>query len=114
LSNRFDIGRHGIRQLRTGWADGPAYVTQCPIQPGHSYVYNFTITGQRGTLLWHAHVNWLRSTVHGAIVILPKKGVPYPFPKPDDELVLVLGKLKKSLLLINLILIHCQYGCDPL
>jgi laccase len=114
LSNRFDIGRHGIRQLRTGWADGPAYVTQCPIQPGHSYVYNFTITGQRGTLLWYAHVNWLRSTVHGAIVILPKKGVPYPFQKPDDELVLVLGKLKKSLLLINLILIHCQYGCDPL
>lgn len=83
--------RHGIRQLRTGWADGPAYITQCPIRPGQNYVYNFRITGQRGTLLWHAHILWLRATLHGAIVILPKRGVPYPFPKPDHEVVVVLG-----------------------
>ncbi|KAJ1411295.1 Multicopper oxidase, type 1 [Sesbania bispinosa] len=96
VNHNVTIHWHGIRQLTTGWADGPAYITQCPIRPGHTYVYNFTITGQRGTLLWHAHVNWLRSTVHGAIVILPKRGVPYPFPKPDDELVLVLGEWWKS------------------
>ncbi|XP_057947772.1 laccase-4-like [Malania oleifera] len=83
---------HGIRQLRTGWADGPAYITQCPIQPGQSYVYNFTVTGQRGTLLWHAHITWLRVTVHGGIVILPKRGVPYPFPKPHEEKILLLGE----------------------
>jgi hypothetical protein len=97
--NIFFLSRHGIRQLRTGWADGPAYVTQCPIQPGQSYVYNFTITGQRGTLLWHAHINWLRATVHGAIVILPKRGVPYPFPTPHKEVVVILGELKKLLLM---------------
>ncbi|KAL8152760.1 hypothetical protein V2J09_010520 [Rumex salicifolius] len=87
---------HGIRQMRTGWADGPAYITQCPIQPGQSYVYNFTITGQRGTLFWHAHILWLRATVHGAIVVLPKLGVPYPFPKPNKEVVVVLGEWWKS------------------
>ncbi|KAG2690802.1 hypothetical protein I3760_09G206400 [Carya illinoinensis] len=87
---------HGIRQLRTGWSDGPAYITQCPIQPGQSYVYNFTVTGQRGTLLWHAHILWLRATVHGALVILPKLGVPYPFPKPDKEIVVVLAEWWKS------------------
>ncbi|KAI6698415.1 hypothetical protein NL676_018534 [Syzygium grande] len=87
---------HGVRQLRTGWADGPAYITQCPIPTGQSYVYNFTITGQRGTLLWHAHILWLRATLHGAIVILPKRGVPYPFPKPDKEVVVVLGEWWKS------------------
>ncbi|CAI0475549.1 unnamed protein product [Linum tenue] len=81
---------HGIRQLRTGWADGPAYITQCPLQPGQTYLYNFTLTGQRGTLLWHAHILWLRATVHGAIVILPKRGVPYPYPKPHKEHTLVL------------------------
>ncbi|KAF7845398.1 laccase-4-like isoform X1 [Senna tora] len=96
VKHNVSIHWHGVRQLRTGWADGPAYITQCPIQPGQSYVYNFTITGQRGTLLWHAHVNWLRATVHGALVILPKRGVPYPFPKPDDELVVVLGEWWKS------------------
>lgn len=83
--------RHGIRQIRTGWADGPAYITQCPIQTGQTFLYNFTVTGQRGTLLWHAHILWLRATVHGAIVILPKRGVPYPFPQPDKESVIVLG-----------------------
>ncbi|NP_001312019.1 laccase-4-like precursor [Nicotiana tabacum] len=87
---------HGIRQLRTGWADGPAYITQCPIQPGQNYVYNFTITGQRGTLFWHAHILWLRATVHGAIVILPNLGVPYPFPKPNHEAVVILAEWWKS------------------
>ncbi|KAH7549931.1 hypothetical protein ACOSP7_025050 [Xanthoceras sorbifolium] len=87
---------HGVRQLRTGWADGPAYITQCPIQPGQVYMYNFTLTGQRGTLLWHAHILWLRATVHGAIVILPKRGVPYPFPKPHKEAIVVLGEWWKS------------------
>ncbi|XP_031379957.1 laccase-4-like [Punica granatum] len=87
---------HGVRQLRTCWADGPAYITQCPIQPGQNYVYNFTITGQRGTLLWHAHITWLRATLHGAIVILPKRGTPYPFPKPDKEKIIVLGEWWKA------------------
>ncbi|XP_041027140.1 laccase-4-like [Juglans microcarpa x Juglans regia] len=87
---------HGVRQIRTGWSDGPAYITQCPIQPGQSYVYNFTLTGQRGTLLWHAHILWLRATVHGGLVILPKRGVPYPFPKPHKEVVVVLAEWWKS------------------
>ena len=87
---------HGIKQLRTGWSDGPAYVTQCPIQPGQSYVYNFTINGQRGTLLWHAHITWLRATVYGGIVILPKRGISYPFPKPDKEKIIILGEWWKS------------------
>lgn len=83
---------HGIHQLRTGWADGPEYITQCPIQPGGSYTYRFTIVDQEGTLWWHAHVSWLRATVHGAIVIYPKKGSSYPFPKPKDEATIVLGE----------------------
>ncbi|XP_076912837.1 laccase-4-like [Bidens hawaiensis] len=87
---------HGIRQIRTGWSDGPAYITQCPIQPGANYTYSFNVTGQRGTLLWHAHITWLGATVHGAIVILPKKGVPYPFPKPDHEKIIVLSEWWKS------------------
>nr|XP_043612647.1 laccase-4-like [Erigeron canadensis] len=96
VPHNITIHWHGIRQLRTGWSDGPAYVTQCPIQSGQSYLYKFNVTGQRGTLLWHAHITWLRATVHGAIVILPKHGVPYPFPKPDHEKVVILGEWWKS------------------
>lgn len=84
--------RHGLKQVRNGWADGPAYITQCPIQSGNSYTYDFNITGQRGTLWWHAHILWLRATVHGAIVIMPQVGVPYPFPQPHSEAELMLGE----------------------
>lgn len=83
---------HGIRQLQNGWADGPAYITQCPIQTGQSYVYNFTITGQRGTLFWHAHITWLRSTLYGPLIILPKRNVPYPFAKPHKEIPIIFGE----------------------
>ncbi|RZC09553.1 Laccase-4 [Glycine soja] len=57
--------------------------------------YKFNV-GQRGTLWWHAHILWLRATVHGALVILPKLGVPYPFPKPNREQVIILSEWWKS------------------
>ncbi|KAM3690186.1 hypothetical protein ACJW31_09G103600 [Castanea mollissima] len=83
---------HGIFQKLSGWADGPEYVTQCPIVPGNSYTYKFKITGQEGTLWWHAHVSWLRATVHGALIIHPKSGHSYPFPKPDKEVPILFGE----------------------
>ncbi|KAL6133160.1 hypothetical protein ACLB2K_065397 [Fragaria x ananassa] len=96
VQNNVTLHWHGIRQLRSGWADGPSYITQCPIQTGQSYVYNFTITGQRGTLWWHAHISWLRATLYGPIVILPKKHVPYPFPQPFKEVPIIFGEWWKA------------------
>ncbi|KAK9063177.1 hypothetical protein SSX86_017047 [Deinandra increscens subsp. villosa] len=82
---------HGIKQLRTGWADGPAYVTQCPITPGQSYTYKFSVSGQRGTLWWHAHIAWQRATIYGAIIIYPR--MPYPFAAPvDAEIPIIFGE----------------------
>ncbi|XP_059630223.1 laccase-17-like [Cornus florida] len=92
VSDNISIHWHGIRQLQTGWADGPAYITQCPIQTGQTYVYNYTIVGQRGTLFWHAHVSWMRATLYGPIVILPKHNVPYPFEKPYKEVPIIFGE----------------------
>ncbi|CAN6335346.1 unnamed protein product [Urochloa humidicola] len=85
---------HGVRQMRTGWADGPEYVTQCPIRPGSSYTYRFTVSGQEGTLWWHAHSSWLRATVYGALVIRPRAGVSaYPFsPPPARDIPILLGE----------------------
>ncbi|KAB5544409.1 hypothetical protein DKX38_012521 [Salix brachista] len=83
---------HGIRQMRTGWADGPEFVTQCPIRPGGSYTYRFTIEGQEGTLWWHAHSSWLRATVYGALIIHPREGSSYPFSKPKRETPIILGE----------------------
>ncbi|GAB4824437.1 Laccase-17 [Ancistrocladus abbreviatus] len=92
VRNNVSIHWHGIRQLRSGWADGPAYITQCPIQTNQTYVYNFTIIGQRGTLFWHAHISWLRATLYGPLIILPQRNVSYPFPKPHKEVTIMLGE----------------------
>lgn len=35
--------------------DGPEMVTQCPIQPGDTYLYNFTVPDQAGTYWYHSH-----------------------------------------------------------
>ncbi|KAL2899245.1 Laccase-3 [Bienertia sinuspersici] len=83
---------HGMRQMRTPWADGPEFVTQCPIRPGGTYTYRFTIEDQEGTLWWHAHSKWMRATVYGALVIYPKLGSSYPFPKPAREYPIILGE----------------------
>ncbi|CAD6333616.1 unnamed protein product [Miscanthus lutarioriparius] len=92
INNNVTFHWHGVRQLRSGWSDGPSYITQCPIRPGQSYAYDFRIVGQRGTLWWHAHFSWLRATLYGPLLILPPRGVPYPFPKPDREVPLMLGE----------------------
>ncbi|WCJ19958.1 laccase 12 [Euphorbia peplus] len=81
---------HGVRQMRTGWADGPEFITQCPIRPGRKYTYRFTIQGQEGTLWWHAHSSWLRATVYGALIINPKDK--YPFPTPKRQAPIILGE----------------------
>ncbi|XP_068669434.1 laccase-7-like [Aristolochia californica] len=83
---------HGVFQLLSGWADGPSYVTQCPISPGNKFTYRFNITGQEGTLWWHAHFSWLRTTVYGALIIRPRDSMPYPFPKPYREVPILLGQ----------------------
>uniref|UniRef100_A0A452XQ06 laccase n=1 Tax=Aegilops tauschii subsp. strangulata TaxID=200361 RepID=A0A452XQ06_AEGTS len=84
---------HGIFQRGSQWADGPAMVTQCPFQPGGNYTYSFNVTGQEGTLWWHAHFSFLRATVYGALIILPRGGAKaYPFAKPDKEEVIMFGE----------------------
>ena len=37
---------HGIFQKTTNWADGGAFVNQCPIVPSHNFTYTFDTTEQ--------------------------------------------------------------------
>ncbi|KAF7358932.1 Laccase I [Mycena sanguinolenta] len=48
---------HGLFQKGTNWADGPAWVTQCPIIPGHSFLYDFEVPDQAGTFWYHSHLS---------------------------------------------------------
>lgn len=83
---------HGVGMARNPWNDGPEYITQCPIPPGGKFSQKVIFTTEEGTLWWHAHSNWTRATVYGAIVVYPKHGTNYPYPKPHAEVPIILGE----------------------
>jgi len=54
--------------------DGPAEITQPPIEPGESYAYEYTV-GQHGTYFYHTHDHVDRQQslgLYGALIIDPK------------------------------------------
>ncbi|PRQ22634.1 putative cupredoxin [Rosa chinensis] len=79
------------KQPRNPWSDGPEYITQCPILPGTNFTYEISLSTEEGTLWWHAHSDWTRATVHGAIVILPSVGTTFPFPQPDEDETIIIA-----------------------
>nr|ACZ82339.1 laccase [Lentinus sp. WR2] len=48
---------HGFFQKGTNWADGPAFVNQCPIASGNSFLYDFQVPDQAGTFWYHSHLS---------------------------------------------------------
>lgn len=46
---------HGMFMRGENWSDGPEMMTQCPIGPGQTFLYNFTVGNQVGTYWYHAH-----------------------------------------------------------
>ncbi|KAI0045345.1 multicopper oxidase [Auriscalpium vulgare] len=46
---------HGLFQKTTNYADGAAFVNQCPIIPDHSFLYDFDTRNQAGTYWYHSH-----------------------------------------------------------
>ncbi|KAF9579666.1 hypothetical protein BGW38_003980 [Lunasporangiospora selenospora] len=57
LASGTAIHWHGMYQNGTNWMDGTTGITQCPIPPGQSFTYNFTVSNQWGTFWWHAHAS---------------------------------------------------------
>ncbi|EFJ29811.1 hypothetical protein SELMODRAFT_231207 [Selaginella moellendorffii] len=92
IRSNITIHWHGVQQRLSCWQDGPAFITQCPIQERNSFTYRFRVD-QVGTLFWHAHAAWLRGTVHGAFIIEPvtRRPRPYPFPQPFRDETIILG-----------------------
>ncbi len=60
--------------------DGPAEITQPPIEPGQTYTYEFT-TQQAGTYFYHSHLEPDRQQslgMYGALIIDPKDSTSTP------------------------------------
>ncbi|KAF8263780.1 laccase [Lactarius quietus] len=46
---------HGLFQKHTNYVDGPSFVTQCPLVPNESFLYDFKALDQAGTFWYHSH-----------------------------------------------------------
>ncbi|KAK2584471.1 hypothetical protein KPH14_006846 [Odynerus spinipes] len=60
---------HGILQKGSQYYDGVPFVTQCPIQEGSTFRYQWTATND-GTHFWHAHTGLQKMDgLYGSIVV---------------------------------------------
>lgn len=60
---------HGIHQTNTPWMDGVAFVTQCPIMPGQSFVHRFRAYPP-GTSFYHSHIGDQRTMgLYGPFIV---------------------------------------------
>lgn len=84
LAEHSSIHWHGVRVPNA--MDGVQYVTQPPVEPGQSFLYDFTLP-DTGTFFFHPHCNESGQLGHGlAGVVIVEGDESRPF---DHELVLV-------------------------
>lgn len=97
LTNGFDdrnttLHFHGLFQNGTNQMDGPEMVTQCPIAPGDTFFYNFTVTDQVGTFWYHSHTaGQYGDGMRGVFIIEEKDDSDYPFDF-DEQVELSIGE----------------------
>ncbi|KAG0144324.1 hypothetical protein CROQUDRAFT_47479 [Cronartium quercuum f. sp. fusiforme G11] len=85
MSDSVSIHWHGVSIYQNGtpWMDGVTGVTQCPIPPGSSFTYTFTIKDQFGTFWYHAHTQgYSTDGIAGPLIVHSvddplKRGVDY-------------------------------------
>ncbi|KAJ8909183.1 hypothetical protein NDN08_005876 [Rhodosorus marinus] len=63
---------HGVEQRGTPWADGTAYVSQCPIPPLSRFTYRFN-ANKAGTFWYHGHQMLSFTSGYGAFIVHPKE-----------------------------------------
>ncbi|MGE0238888.1 MAG: multicopper oxidase family protein [Parvibaculaceae bacterium] len=84
LAEHTSIHWHGVRVPNE--MDGVQYVTQKPVEPSDSFVYDFTLP-DTGTFFFHPHCNETGQVGHGLVGVLIVEGdESQPF---DDEAVII-------------------------
>ncbi|OBZ73717.1 Laccase [Grifola frondosa] len=84
---------HGLFQHTTNWADGTAFVTQCPISAGNSFLYKFSAAQQTGTYWYHSHLQTQYCDgLRGPLVIYdPNDPQAHLYDVDDDSTVITLA-----------------------
>lgn len=85
---------HGLfHNLELGGAnqmDGPSMVTQCPIVPGQTYLYNFSIPDQIGTYWYHAHHGAQYGDGMRGVLVIHDPDEPFQY---DEDMVISVADL---------------------
>ncbi|KAI0252554.1 laccase [Lactifluus subvellereus] len=84
---------HGFFQRHTNYADGPSFVTQCPLIPKESFLYSFKVPDQAGTFWYHSHFkNQYCDGLRGALIIDdPNDPHRYLYDVDNDDTVITLA-----------------------
>ncbi|XP_062229071.1 L-ascorbate oxidase-like [Phragmites australis] len=83
---------HGIKQIGTPWADGTASISQCPINPGETFTYEF-VADKPGTFFYHGHFGMQRAAgLYGSLIVNGTDEQKEPFADEyDGELNMLLS-----------------------
>jgi FtsP/CotA-like multicopper oxidase with cupredoxin domain len=90
LSEATTLHWHGLYQNGTNWMDGVSGITQCPIPPSRSFLYNYTVENQFGTFWYHSHTSthYMDGLVGPFIVHAPEEAT-YQQMYDTDQVVLI-------------------------
>ncbi|SCU90226.1 LAMI_0E01156g1_1 [Lachancea mirantina] len=80
---------HGLFQRGTNQMDGPPGVTQCPIGPGDTFLYNFTVDSNVGTYWYHSHTAGQYQDGFRGVFIIEDDAFPYHY---DYDIPLQIGE----------------------
>lgn len=94
LLNGFDdrnttLHFHGMFQNGSAQMDGPEMVTQCPIPPGETMLYNFTVADQVGTYWYHSHTSGQYGDGMRGVFVIEDDDFPYDY---DEEVILTVNE----------------------
>ncbi|KAK9672763.1 hypothetical protein RND81_12G122800 [Saponaria officinalis] len=85
------VNWNGMHMQDNPWQDG-VRGTNCAIRPNWNFTYNFQAKDQIGSFFYHPSVNFQRASGgFGPIILDNRTIIPLPFPKPDDDITLMIG-----------------------
>ncbi|KAH7910239.1 laccase [Hygrophoropsis aurantiaca] len=84
---------HGLAQPHSNWADGVAFVTQCPISSNDSFLHKFSVPTQAGTFWYHSHFSTQYCDgLRGPLVIYdPNDPLAHMYDVDDESTVITLA-----------------------
>lgn len=106
---------HGLFQEGSSQMDGPEMVTQCPIAPGDTFLYNFTVTDQAGTYWYHSHTSGQYGEgMRAAFIIDDTEDLPFEY---DEEVVLTVAEWyhdTSDVLMPKFLSVYNPTGAEPI